>query len=138
VSAHECLFCKIVAGQIPAAKVYEDEVVLAFLDIGPISDGHTLVIPKQHFEKLHDCPAELLGRVFSHIGSIAGAVAAAMNADGYNLLCNNGRAAGQLVEHLHFHIIPRNAGDGVFSRWPSHEYEDGKIEAIAAGIRRQL
>ncbi len=138
MSADGCLFCKMVAGQIPVAKIYEDDVVLAFLDIGPLSDGHTLVIPKQHFEKLHDCPAELLGQVSSRLGRIAGAVAAAMNSDGYNLLCNNGRAAGQLVEHLHFHIVPRNVGDGVFSRWPSYKYEEGKTSAIAAKIRRKL
>jgi histidine triad (HIT) family protein len=128
----------MVAGQIPATKVYEDEDVLAFLDIGPISDGHTLVIPKQHFEKLHDCPAELLGQVASRLGKVAGAVAAAMNCDGYNLLCNNGRAAGQLVGHLHFHIIPRNADDDLFSRWPSYRYEDEKIELIAAEIGQNL
>ena len=138
MSADDCIFCKMVAGQIPVTKIYEDEVVLAFLDIGPISDGHTLVIPKEHFEKLHDCPPELLGQVGSRLGKIAGAVTAAINSDGYNVLCNNGRAAGQLVEHLHFHIIPRNAGDGLFDRWPSYKYRAGKIEQIAAGIRENL
>jgi histidine triad (HIT) family protein len=128
----------MVNGQIPFTKIFEDDVVLSFLDIGPISDGHTLVIPKQHFEKLHDCPAELLGRICSHLGKIAGAVTKGMNSDGYNLLCNNGRAAGQLVNHLHFHIIPRNTGDGVFNRWPSHKYEDDKIEDIANQIRQHL
>jgi histidine triad (HIT) family protein len=128
----------MVAGQIPVAKIYEDDVVLAFLDIGPVSDGHTLVIPKQHCEKLDDCPADLLGQVCSRLGKLAGAVAAAMNCDGYNLLCNNGRAAGQLIEHLHFHIIPRNAGDGVFNRWPAYEYEDGKLGELADKIRRNL
>ena len=138
MSADDCIFCKMVAGQIPVTKIYEDEVVLSFLDIGPISDGHTLVIPKRHFEKLHECPAELLGQVFNRIGKLAGAVAAAMNSDGYNLLCNNGRAAGQLIDHLHFHIVPRNIGDGVFNRWPSFKYEDGKIEEVAGAIRKNL
>ena len=138
MSEDECVFCKMVGGQIPVIKIYEDEVVLAFLDIGPVSDGHTLVIPKQHFEKLHDCPAELLGRVSSRLGKIAEAVAAGMNSDGYNVLCNNGRSAGQLVEHLHFHIIPRNTGDGVFNRWPAYKYEEGKIETIAAKIRESF
>jgi len=128
----------MVAGQIPVTKIYEDDVVLSFLDIGPISDGHTLVIPKQHFEKLHECPAEILGPVASRLGKIAKAVTGAMNSDGYNLLCNNGRAAGQLVEHLHFHIIPRNTGDGVFDRWPAYKYQEGKIEEIAAKIRENL
>ena len=134
----DCIFCRMVAGRIPVARVYEDEIVLAFLDIGPISDGHTLVIPKQHFERLHDCPPDLLGEVASRLGRIAGAVVAAMNADGYNLLCNNGRAAGQLIEHLHFHIVPRNVGDGVFDRWPSYRYPQGKIEKIADKIRENL
>jgi len=138
MSAEDCIFCKMAAGQIPVTKIYEDDVVLSFLDIGPISDGHTLVIPKQHFEKLHECPAELLGRVFTQIGKIAGAVAKAMNSDGYNLLCNNGRAAGQLIEHLHFHIVPRKTGDGVFNRWPSFKYEEGKIEEVARAIRKNL
>lgn len=138
MSENDCVFCKIVAGQIPVTKIYEDEVVFAFLDIGPISDGHTLVIPKQHFERLHDCPAELLSNFASHLGQIAKAVAAAMNSDGYNVLCNNGRAAGQLIDHLHFHIIPRNTGDGLFNRWPSYKYDAGRIEQIAAKIRENL
>ncbi len=136
--ADDCVFCKIVAGEIPAKRIYEDETLLVFLDNGPISDGHTLVIPKPHFEKLHDCPAELLGQIFSRLGKIAGAVSTAMNSDGYNLLCNNGRAAGQVVEHLHFHIIPRNVGDGLLNRWPSYAYEQGKIEAIADKIRQNV
>ncbi len=133
-----CVFCKMVAGQIPIAKIYEDQTVLAFLDIGPVSDGHTLVISKQHFEKLHDCPPELLGQVGSRIGKIAKAVADAMGAEGYNVLCNNGSAAGQLVEHLHIHIIPRNTGDGVFNRWPAYKYQKGEIEQIAVKIRGNL
>ena len=134
----DCIFCKMTAGEVPVTKIYEDEVVLAFLDIGPLSDGHTLVIPKQHYEKLHDCPVELLGRVCSCLGKVAKAVATGMNSEAYNVLCNNGRAAGQLVGHLHFHIIPRNTGDGVFNRWPAYKYENGKIEAIAASIRKNL
>lgn len=138
MSVNGCVFCKMVAGQIPVTKIYEDDVVLSFLDIGPISDGHTLVIPKQHFEKLHQCPAEILGRVASRLGKIAKAVAGAMNSNGYNVLCNNGRAAGQIIEHLHFHIIPRNSGDGLFDRWPAYRYQQGKMEIIAAKIRKNL
>jgi histidine triad (HIT) family protein len=138
MSTDDCVFCKMAAGQIPCAKVYEDDAVLAFLDIGPISDGHTLVIPKQHVGRLHDCPVGLLERVCSPLGRIAAAVTKAMESDGYNVLCNNGRAAGQLVEHLHFHIIPRNANDGVLKRWPSYKYEEGKIEVVAEKIRAKM
>jgi histidine triad (HIT) family protein len=134
----DCIFCKMVAGEIPTTKIYEDETVLVFLDISPLSKGHTLLIPKEHFEKLHDCPSELLGKVCSRLGKIAKAVVCAMNADGYNVLCNNGAAAGQLVKHLHFHIIPRKTRDGVFDRWPASKYPQGQIEEIADKIRENL
>ncbi len=134
----ECVFCRMVAGEIPVVKVYEDGAVLAFLDIGPVSDGHTLVIPKAHCTNAHECEPETLAKVGSCLGRIAGAVARAMDADGYNILCNNGRAAGQVVEHLHFHIIPRKAGDGVFRQWPAYKYEEGRISEIAEKIRKTL
>jgi len=128
----------MVAGQVPVTKVYEDDLVLAFLDINPVSDGHTLVVPKQHFERLHDCPAELLGQVCSCLGRIAKAVFVGMNSDGYNILCNTGRAAGQLVGHLHFHIIPRSSRDGVFDHWPAYKYPQGRMQEVAARIREEL
>jgi histidine triad (HIT) family protein len=133
-----CVFCKVVAGEIPAAKVYEDDAVVAFLDIGPISDGHTLVIPKQHCTKVHECDPQVLSALAARLGKIAKAVVEAMGADGYNVLANNGRAAGQVVEHLHFHIIPRKTGDGVLTQWPSYQYEKGQVEKIAARIRGNL
>ena len=133
-----CVFCKMVRGEIPVAKVYEDGAVLAFLDIGPVSDGHCLVIPKEHCTRIDECDPAILARVASSLGKIAGAVAQAMGADGYNVLSNNGRAAGQLVEHLHFHVIPRRANDGVFTQWPSFEYEPGRLEKLAEEIRKNL
>lgn len=138
MNADECIFCKIIAGQIPSTKIYEDEIVLAFLDIGPVSNGHTLVVPKEHFEKLHQCPSEVLGQVCLRLGKIAKAVAEGMKCDGYNVLCNNGRAAGQLVEHLHFHIIPRNVSDGVFDHWPAYKYSESEVKEIAAKICEKL
>ena len=112
--------------------------MLVFLDIGPISDGHTLIIPKEHCTKVHNCNADTLSAIAAVLPKITAAVAAAANADGYNVLCNNGRAAGQLVEHLHFHIIPRKTGDGVFNRWPAYKYPQGKAEKIAEEIRAKL
>jgi histidine triad (HIT) family protein len=138
MGAQDCIFCKIASGQIPSAKIYEDEVVVAFLDIGPISDGHTLVMPRQHVEKVHSCPPELLGQIWARLGKIAGAVASAVDAEGYNVLCNNGRAAGQVVDHLHFHIVPRRASDGVFTQWPSYKYRPGQVEIIAEKIKKHL
>ncbi|NLH40407.1 MAG: HIT family protein [Planctomycetes bacterium] len=133
-----CVFCKVVAGEIPAAKVYEDDAVVAFLDIGPISDGHTLVIPRRHCTNVHECAPEVLSAVATRLGKIAKAVVEAMGADGYNVLVNNGSAAGQVVEHLHFHIIPRKTGDGVLTRWPSYKYAKGRMDEVAARIRGNL
>ena len=133
-----CVFCKMVAGQIPVTKVYEDDAVLAFLDIGPLSDGHTLVVPKRHCTRIHECDPDVVAEVGVRLGRIAEAVVTAMHADGYNVLSNNGPAAGQVVEHLHFHIIPRRAGDKVFREWPSFRYEEGRIEEIARKIRTNL
>jgi histidine triad (HIT) family protein len=134
----DCIFCKIVAGQIPSVKIYEDGDVLAFLDIGPLSDGHTLVIPKKHYAKIHECPSDLLAKVGMVLPKVAGAVFGAMSADGYNVLCNNGRASGQLVDHIHFHIIPRRSGDGIFTQWPAKKYTAGKVEEVAEKIRAKL
>ncbi|MCU0913578.1 MAG: HIT family protein [Planctomycetes bacterium] len=133
-----CVFCKMVEGQIPVTKLYEDEAVLAFLDIGPISDGHALVVPKRHCAMVHECQPEVLADVAARLGKIAEAVMTALDADGYNVLSNNGAAAGQVVDHLHFHIIPRRVGDRVFTQWPSYQYQKGKMEEIAARIRRHL
>jgi len=113
-----CVFCKMVKGEIPVARVYEDEAVLAF---------------KEHCARIHECDPAVLARVASSLGKIAGAVAQAMGADGYNVLSN-----GQLVEHLHFHVIPRKANDGVFTQWPSFEYEPGRLEELAEEIRKNL
>jgi histidine triad (HIT) family protein len=133
-----CVFCKMVEGEIPVAKVYEDDAVLAFLDIGPISDGHTLVIPKQHCATVHECDREVLVDLATRLGKIAEAVVTAMDADGYNVLSNNGGAAGQVVDHLHLHIIPRKTGDRVFTQWPSYKYKKGQMEDIVARIRNYL
>jgi len=131
----DCIFCKIAAGEVPVTRIYEDEDVLAFLDTGPVSDGHTLLIPRCHFCRLDECAPVILEKIAVGLGIVASAVSRGMECDGYNILCNNGRAAGQLVEHLHWHIIPRNDGDGVFAHWPSYKYEEGKMEEIAARIK---
>jgi len=133
-----CIFCSIVSGKIPCLGIFEDEGTLAFLDVGPVSDGHTLVIPKAHFGRLHECPPDVLGAVCNSIARVARAVVSAVGAEAYNVLCNNGAPAGQIVEHVHFHIIPRNPGDGVFDRWPAYKYQPGRAEEIAARIREKL
>jgi len=134
----DCIFCKIIAGDIPCHKIYENGEVLAFLDVNPLSDGHTLVIPKSHFSTVDQCTSEVLGSVASKLDKIAAAVVAATECDGYNILCNNGRAAGQVVEHVHFHVIPRMNDDRIFSQWPAKDYTQGQAEAMAEKIRNNL
>ena len=131
-----CVFCRIAAGQIPCYKVYEDEHLLAFLDINPVSRGHLLVIPKGHWERLDQMPSEVaaeLGRVIPMLGK------AVMNATGltdWNLLQNNGKSAGQVVEHVHFHLIPRRVGDGLGYRWPAGKLPDAEARVLMEAIQQ--
>jgi len=134
----DCIFCKIVAGQIPCLKVYENGRVLAFLDIGPLSDGHTLVIPKEHYARLEDLPAELAGEIGKVLPKLGAAVVRAVGAPGYNVLQNNGRVAGQLVEHVHFHIIPRQPEDGLGYRWNAKKYPEGKDHQVLQRVVAEL
>lgn len=128
----DCIFCKIVRGEIPSAKVFENEKVLAFLDINPVSRGHTLVIPKTHYASYPEMPADVLaalGEVLQKIGEV---VKSQLDFAGFNILLNNDRAAGQLIDHSHFHLIPRNVGDGVMDWPPVRPYAEGEMEAIRA------
>ncbi len=134
----DCIFCKIAAGTIPCAKVYEDDDVISFMDINPISEAHTLIITKQHYQYAHQCPPQLFARLASKLPSIAAAVLEVSGADGYNLLCNNGNASGQVVPHLHFHVIPRFKGDGVFSRWPAGKYDEGRMHQLCEQIIEKM
>lgn len=133
----ECIFCKIVAGEIPSYKVYEDENVLAFLDIAPVSPGHTLAIPKKHYQNVEEIPEEELYRVMAAVKKIGQAMKNGLKADGYNVMENNDPAAGQIVPHLHFHLIPRRQGDGL-SLWPQGKYGAGEAEEAAKKIKNGI
>lgn len=107
---NDCVFCQIVQKKLPASIVYEDDTVLAFLDIRPVNEGHTLVIPKQHFEGILDIPEELNAYVNKIVKRVAVAVKKATSADGLSIIQQNGRAANQDIFHLHVHIIPKFEG----------------------------
>ena len=107
---NDCVFCAIAAGEIPSFKIYEDDVVLAYLDINPFAEGHTLVIPKAHSRGLVDTDDATLAAVIARVKKVAAHIAATLPCDGFNILQNNGEAAGQTVHHLHFHIVPRRNG----------------------------
>lgn len=133
----DCIFCKIINNEIPSVKVYEDEEFLAFLDIHPVSPGHTLVIPKVHHDRFDNTPEEVAGNLFKLVKRIAPGVMNGSSADGYNLGLNNGSAAGQVIFHIHVHIIPRRAKDGL-ELWRSHDYEGNEMEEIAKKIRAAI
>ena len=134
----ECIFCKIVSGELPSERVYEDEATVAFLDINPIAPGHTLVVPKVHCENLLDAPANVVAAVVGAAQKVAPAVMKATGAEGFNFFQFNGSCAGQVVMHLHFHIIPRRPGDGVAFGWEQGKYGEGEMAALGARIRSAL
>ena len=147
-----CIFCKIVAGQIPCHKLYEDDWVLAFLDLGPLSAGHVLVIPKHHAVQLDELPSEDAAAVGAVLPRIAKAVSQATGTDAYNVLQNNGKPAGQVVMHVHFHLIPKPApttdhtttssapdspgtpGSGLGIGWPAGKLDDDLAKAMVEKI----
>ena len=135
---NDCLFCKIVAGEIPAVKVLEDDVCLAFMDIGPLAEGHVLLIPKTHAVTLDELPSDQAGDMLKHLPALVKAVQTVTACQGVNVLENNGRAAHQQVMHVHFHLIPRNEGDAFGFNWPGGAYEPGRMEELAEAVRREL
>lgn len=108
-----CIFCKIIRGEIPSYKVYEDELVIAILDVNPSSNGHTLVMPKEHFNDVTTTPKNILDHCFEVSQVIAQAQIKQLHATGVNIITNAGKSAGQSVMHFHIHVIPRYENDGL-------------------------
>lgn len=132
----DCIFCKIAAGEIPSVRVYEDDRVLAFMDINPLSKGHLLIIPKAHAATIYEITEDDFLAVMSATHKLAAAVKKALNPDGINLLQLNGRAANQVVPHLHMHIVPRWSGDGLtISQWDMVAGDMENIKAVAEKIQ---
>lgn len=132
------IFAKILSGEIPCHRVYEDAHVLAFLDIGPVSDGHLLVIPKEakaHLHELSDDSAAAIGRVLPRL---ARAVMAATGATAYNILQNNGAAAHQAVMHVHFHIIPKLGSAGLGVGWNAGKLDGARAQALVASMQAAM
>jgi len=137
----DCVFCKIINGELPSAKVYEDEHVFAFLDLSQVTKGHTLVIPKKHVPNVYELSEEVAANLFKAVPKIANAVKKAYEPIGLNVLNNNGEAAGQSVFHIHLHIIPRyGKGDGFGAVWKTHndDYTQEDLQEIAQTIAKHL
>ncbi len=133
----DCIFCKIIKGEIPSSKIYENDKVFCFLDIMPVNKGHTLVIPKKHYETILDIPEDLLKEVITVTKKVSKAVKQGTKADGISIGQSNFKAGGQVVPHLHFHIIPRYSGDGL-KFWPQNKYEEGEMNSYKEKIAKFL
>ncbi len=130
---NDCIFCAIAANEIPSFKVYEDDLVVAYLDINPFTKGHTLVIPKAHSQGLLDTSDDTLAVIIARVKKVAAHIKAALPCDGFNILQNNGEAAGQTVKHVHFHIVPRYGKDPIV--FESHTGNMDELKALADRIR---
>lgn len=133
----DCLFCKIIAGEIPAEKIYEDEQTLAFLDITPVNKGHTLVVPKKHSRNLFDADDDTLAILLPVAKKVVRALQKSISAKGVNIHINNEPAAGQVIFHTHLHIIPRFSEDGLHL-WKGHPYPEGEVRETAEKIKTAL
>ena len=131
----DCIFCQIVSGQIPSSKVYEDEEVLAFLDITQVTKGHTLVIPKKHYRNMLEMDAESASSLFARVPKIAQQLQEKLGAAGVNIINNNEEAAGQTVFHTHVHLLPRfDATDGLKLTFETHEPDFAALAQLAQEI----
>lgn len=134
----ECIFCLIAQGKIPSSKIYETDSLYAFLDLNPVHKGHTLIIPKKHAENIFDLDPSLGGELVSFMKKVGRAVMETTGATGLNIYQNNGRSAGQEVDHLHWHLIPRFDGDGL-KLWPQGKYDSmEEMNGLAEKIRARL
>lgn len=134
---NDCLFCKIVKGEIPSQKIYEDDLTYAFLDVTPVNPGHTLVVPKNHAVNILDAEEKEICALSATVKKIAPKIIKAVGTEAFNLAVNNGSVAGQMVPHLHFHIIPRFPDDG-HRLWNGKHIGSDELAAIAEKIRKEL
>ncbi|MGE5754898.1 MAG: HIT family protein [Planctomycetaceae bacterium] len=136
--APNCIFCKIVRGEVPSAPVLETDDAVAFLDIHPVNKGHVLLVPKAHHADLTELPEALAAACAKLLPRLCRAIKSATGADGFNVIVNNGRAAGQVVPHSHWHIIPRSYNDPVDWTWPHSEYVGDELGQMRFRIEREL
>lgn len=134
----DCVFCKIVAREIPALIIHEDESVVAFLDINPLAEGHLLIIPREHYAEVVDMPPAQYSALSSSVPTLGRALIKVTGAEGFNVLVNNGLVSGQVVPHVHCHLIPRRPLDELGYRWNAGQYAGGRDAELAAGYRKAL
>ena len=126
-----CIFCKIVAGEIPSRTLFEDEDFKVMLAVGPASKGHALIVPKEHYANIYELPDELAGKAMRLAKRMATHMTNVLNCDGFNILQNNGEVAGQTVFHYHMHLIPRYKGSDEMILWNANHFSDEQMDALA-------
>jgi len=130
-----CIFCKIVAGEIPCYKISETKNVLAFLDVMPLTQGHLLIIPKKHIEFIYDAEPEIMAEVMNMATKISAVTKKKLKCDGMNLLLNTEKFAGQIVPHIHLHLIPRYLDDGIKWAWPQGNLNEKNAIEILKNLK---
>lgn len=138
MSENNCVFCKIISGEFSSTTVYEDDNFKAIFDISPASKGHTLVLTKNHMENIFEMDETVAANALFIIKKIATAIKEVLSCNGINIVQNNGEAAGQSVNHLHFHIIPRYTNDNVMTPWKNGSYKDGEAAYLANLLKEKL
>jgi len=133
-----CIFCKIIAGDIPSSVIYEDDDFKVILDISPAAKGHAIIIPKKHFANIFEVEDDIAGKALNVAKKVAKAIKDELGCDGINILQNNGEAAGQSVFHIHFHVIPRYHEDNVKMSWVPGKYEDGEAKDLAVKLAKRI
>lgn len=133
-----CIFCNIANGSIPSSTIFENSEFKVILDINPAAKGHTLIIPKEHFETIYDLDSETAGKLFAFATVVARAIRNVLKCEGMNLLQNNGEVAGQTIHHFHLHLIPRFANDGVTIPWKTLQVDKESLDQLAAEIGRNV
>lgn len=137
--AEQCIFCKIVKGEIPSTKLYEDENVLSFLDIAPAAKGHAIVIPKKHYQTLLEMPHEELKSLAEAVQKVSAATMVALpGVEGFNVLQSNNEVAGQVIPHVHFHIIPRQKDDRLSFAWEHGKAEMNELKQYAQIVKEKM
>lgn len=135
---NQCVFCKIIAGEIPSATIYEDEDFKVIMDISPAAKGHAIMLPKKHFANLYEMDDDAASKALIVARRVATAIKEELGCTGLNLVQNNGEVAGQTVFHFHMHLIPRNQGDSVSITWKPGNYGDGEAAKIATALAKKM
>lgn len=135
---NNCLFCKIAAGELESATIFENNEFRVILDKFPSGKGHALIMPKEHYENIYDLDAETAGKMFGLATVVARSLKKVLNCEGMNVLQNNGEIAGQTVMHFHIHLIPRFEGDGMNFHWKTQQFGDEEMKELALLLGKEI